>query len=114
MNDREKKLIVCSRCGDTKCARFAVVHANNTIHHELRCIGCDAFFGYISKISTKTDDEIKADEFTFGKHRGKKILDVAKSDRGYLEWLLAQKDLKAGMRTKLEVALKMSLQGANA
>lgn len=29
--------------------------------------------------------------FNFGKHMGKKIADVAKSDRGYLEWLLAQK-----------------------
>jgi len=29
--------------------------------------------------------------FNFGKHLGKKIEDVAKVDRGYLEWLLAQK-----------------------
>ena len=29
--------------------------------------------------------------FGFGKHNGKKIEDIAKVDRGYLEWLLAQK-----------------------
>lgn len=29
--------------------------------------------------------------FNFGKHTGKKIADVAMTDRGYLEWLLAQK-----------------------
>lgn len=29
--------------------------------------------------------------FRFGKHKGEKIADVAKSDRGYLEWLLAAK-----------------------
>jgi len=29
--------------------------------------------------------------FSFGKHLGKKIEEVAKVDRGYLEWLLAQK-----------------------
>lgn len=29
--------------------------------------------------------------FRFGKHAGKKVADVAKTDRGYLEWLLAQK-----------------------
>lgn len=29
--------------------------------------------------------------FNFGKHVGKKIADVAMTDRGYLEWLLAQK-----------------------
>lgn len=28
---------------------------------------------------------------TFGKHRGKTVLEVAKEDRGYLEWLLEQK-----------------------
>lgn len=27
----------------------------------------------------------------FGKHRGKKLAEVAKEDKGYLEWLLAQK-----------------------
>jgi DNA polymerase III epsilon subunit-like protein len=29
--------------------------------------------------------------FNFGKHTGKKLEDVAATDRGYLEWLLAQK-----------------------
>ncbi len=29
--------------------------------------------------------------FRFGKHNGKKVEDVVKIDRGYLEWLLAQK-----------------------
>lgn len=29
--------------------------------------------------------------FSFGKHNGKKIEEVLKTDRGYLEWLLAQK-----------------------
>lgn len=29
--------------------------------------------------------------FNFGKHNGKRIEDVMKTDRGYLEWLLAQK-----------------------
>jgi DNA polymerase III epsilon subunit-like protein len=29
--------------------------------------------------------------FNFGKHNGKKIEDVVQIDRGYLEWLLAQK-----------------------
>jgi exodeoxyribonuclease X len=30
-------------------------------------------------------------QFDFGKHKGKKIEDVAKVDRGYLEWLLKEK-----------------------
>ena len=29
--------------------------------------------------------------FSFGKHNGKKLEEVLSSDRGYLEWLLAQK-----------------------
>lgn len=29
--------------------------------------------------------------FNFGKHNGKKVADVAKTDGGYLEWLLAEK-----------------------
>ncbi|MFM7088123.1 MAG: exonuclease domain-containing protein [Candidatus Paceibacterota bacterium] len=30
-------------------------------------------------------------KFTFGKYNGQRVEDVAKTDRGYLEWLLAQK-----------------------
>jgi len=30
--------------------------------------------------------------FSFGKHSGEKIEEVAKTDRGYLEWLLTQKE----------------------
>jgi len=29
--------------------------------------------------------------FSFGKYKGQKVADVAKTDRGYLEWLLKQK-----------------------
>lgn len=32
----------------------------------------------------------------FGKHKGKKLEDVAKTDRGYLEWLLGQKMAEGG------------------
>lgn len=32
--------------------------------------------------------------FNFGKHKDKPIAEVVKSDRGYLEWLLAQKEAK--------------------
>ncbi len=31
---------------------------------------------------------------SFGKHAGKKVEEVLQTDRGYLEWLLAQKELK--------------------
>ena len=30
-------------------------------------------------------------KFTFGKYNGEKVTDVAKIDRGYLEWLYKQK-----------------------
>ena len=32
-----------------------------------------------------------ADVMTFGKHKGKRIEDVARTDRSYLEWLLNEK-----------------------
>ncbi len=35
--------------------------------------------------------------FKFGKHNGKRIEDVVKVDRGYLEWLLEQKLNGEGM-----------------
>ena len=30
--------------------------------------------------------------FNFGKHNGKTLAEVAGTDRGYLEWMLAQKE----------------------
>ena len=30
--------------------------------------------------------------FNFGKYRGQKVADVAEGDKGYLEWLLRQKE----------------------
>jgi len=33
--------------------------------------------------------------FMFGKYKGQKTAEVAKTDRGYLEWLLKQKEIQA-------------------
>lgn len=66
----------------------------------------EALFGrLLSKIKDKGDDELAAIQrmmdisavpslyrnFSFGKHAGKLVEDVAKTDRGYLEWFLNQK-----------------------
>ncbi|MBI3888645.1 hypothetical protein HY311_02530 [Candidatus Nomurabacteria bacterium] len=48
--------------------------------------------------------------FGFGKHLGKKIEDVAKVDRGYLEWLLAQKQASDQLDEDWIYTLKHHLQ----
>ena len=51
--------------------------------------GCDRrVIDRMIEISAKP---LMINSFMFGKHVGKKISDVAKTDRGYLEWLLEQK-----------------------
>jgi len=45
----------------------------------------------IAKMIDLSDEPTIIGKFTFGKHRGKMVKDVAIDDRGYLEWLLGQK-----------------------
>lgn len=40
-----------------------------------------------------SEDARIPEEFTFGKHKGEKIADVARSDSGYLSWCLKQSDM---------------------
>lgn len=46
------------------------------------------------KIIQKPDNTQTDCIFTFGKHNGKKIKDVFKYDKGYIKWLLENKDFK--------------------
>lgn len=48
--------------------------------------------------------------FGFGKHIGKKIEDVLRTDRGYLEWLLAQKESSEQLEEDWVYTLKHHLQ----
>jgi len=45
----------------------------------------------IEKMIEQSNTPVAFITFTFGKHIGKQIVDVATSDPGYLKWLLAQK-----------------------
>lgn len=45
----------------------------------------------IEQMITISQSPVRVGKFTFGKHRGKTVSEVAKEDRGYLEWLLTQK-----------------------
>ena len=40
--------------------------------------------------------------FTFGKHKGESLEEVAKTDKGWILWLLKQPDVDAYLRTALE------------
>ncbi len=45
----------------------------------------------LAEMITISKQPIMMHAFHFGKHNGKKVEEVAKTDRGYLEWLLSQK-----------------------
>ncbi len=47
---------------------------------------------------------------SFGKHAGKKVEEILQIDRGYLEWLLAQKELKPQGEDDLIYTLKYYLE----
>ncbi len=47
----------------------------------------------IEKMISISAEQALISKFTFGKYSGKLIRDVAQSDKGYLEWLLKQKEV---------------------
>ena len=51
-------------------------------------------------------------KFNFGKHNGKRLEEVARTDRGYLEWLLAQKEQKPSGEEDWIYTLKHHLQAS--
>ncbi len=53
----------------------------------------------LTKMMEITNEPILFKTFTFGKHNGKSIEEVAATDRSYLEWLLAQKKLSEADET---------------
>ena len=49
----------------------------------------------IEKMIKITQEPMLIKRITFGKHKGELVADVARSDRGWLEWLLGQKESDA-------------------
>lgn len=49
---------------------------------------------YLKEMMRLTDAPVLIPRFAFGKHKGKLIADVAKSDKGYLRWLLGSEKEK--------------------
>ena len=43
--------------------------------------------------------------FTFGKYKGRELLDIAKLDRGYLEWMLGQNDMSSDLKENIRFIL---------
>lgn len=87
-----------------------------TAHHALS----DAFLVYrlhgylasmadVAKLLDLTVERALVEKFTFGKHKGKYIEEVALSDPGYLQWMLAEMfDMDEDLRYSVEYYLGMS------
>lgn len=52
------------------------------------------------------DNSIAPTVMSFGKHKGKKITDVAATDANYLRWVLANLD---GLNAPTKTAIKLAL-----
>jgi DNA polymerase-3 subunit epsilon/exodeoxyribonuclease X len=61
----------------------------------------------IEKMLKLTNEPIITEKFSFGKHKDKTIAQVAKTDKGYLEWMLTQ-NLDEDLRYSISLALKSS------
>lgn len=59
------------------------IFSNGTKHLERRCIKCGRHLGY----QAQNNDLKHEDLIYFKKHKGKTLIDVAREDVGYLEWI---------------------------
>lgn len=57
------------------------------------------------KLIELTKTPVFIESFNFGKHKGRKVLEVAKEDPSYLEWMLKQGSLSEDMEYTIKTAL---------
>lgn len=91
----------CKKCKHDEMKITERIFRNGTKHLEQRCLKCNAHNGYKKQDMNpqKAGDVV----FTFGKHKGKRICDVAKEDPEHLAWCFAEFDEKHYIRRALEV-----------
>lgn len=91
------KMIVCKQCGycqeEPLIKRIAL--PNGGFHMSAYCSGCGEYIQHIKQAEPVLH---------FGKYKGKRIIDIATSDPGYLQWLVEQ-DIKVGLRKNITEAL---------
>lgn len=74
----------CRKCQHSEMKIIEKIFKNGTKHLEQRCASCGAHNGYKAQEidPTKAGDVV----FTYGKHKGKKICEVAKQDPSFLAY----------------------------
>jgi len=95
-------LLICPKCFKKQSETEALVNKNplpsGGYHLIARCCQCNAFLKNLPHSEG-------SNKLYFGKHKGKFISEVAKTDYGYLEWLLSQ-DIKESLKQKIHEGLK--------
>ncbi len=59
----------------------------------------------MEKMVELTQTPIFIETFVFGKHKGEKIADVCREDKGYINWMMKNMDLDVDMKYTLETIL---------
>ncbi len=59
----------------------------------------------IDELIRLSQEPVRIRALNFGKHKGKELSELAKTDRDYLLWLLKSKDLDADLKHSLELVL---------
>ena len=77
----ERGYIMQCSCGSREFDLIDKVFSNGSKHKERKCSNCGKHNGYQQTV--KTEDFI----LPFGKYKGQKILDIARHDIGYINFL---------------------------
>lgn len=99
---KDTKTIICQKCGyyqeEPLVKRIAL--PNGGYHMSAYCSGCGRYIQHIKHAEPV---------LPFGKYKGKRIADIAKSDPGYLRYLLSV-DIREGLRKTIQDALSAEVQ----
>ena len=84
----ERGYIMQCSCGSREFDLIDKVFSNGSKHKERKCSNCGKHNGYQQTVAN--NDFV----MPFGKYKGNKLIDIAKHDLNYMEWL-AQSDFKS-------------------
>lgn len=96
------KMIVCKRCSlfqeEPLIKRIEL--PNGGFHMSAYCSGCGKYIQHVRHAEPV---------LRFGKYKGKRIAEIAKSDPGYLQYLL-RGDIGEGLRKNIQDALSVEVR----
>jgi len=94
--------VVCKTCASENVECVPKQYSNGTLHIRAKCRMC-------STQDNLAHNELPSDfKMPFGKHIGKALTEIVRTDRAYAEWIINDSSFKPNLKDKFLEALSQS------